>query len=159
MSEWRTIVNDNLVLGQDDGLYDVTTVDTFNPFGSFAIAKFEDLEGGLFDVFERGTKFEVEYNSLNSDGFESIFIGYVVQVPSVASAGSEELTVKAFTFDQFLRGNQVTTDLVGSTISDALETVIDNDVPAVDFVADQIEVVDDKELTEVDTHRARHHQQ
>jgi len=148
MSEWRVVVNDEETLTQDDGLYDVLVVDTFNPFGSFAEAMFDDLEGTLFDKFTRGTKVELLYEAERTDGFESAFVGYVVQTPEGEANGADQLKVKAFTFDQFLRGGQVSTDLTGSLISDALETVITEDVPAVEFLSSQIEVVDDKELTE-----------
>ncbi len=148
MSEWRVVVNDEETLTQDDGLYDVLVVDTFNPFGSFGEAMLDDTGGELFDKFTRGTKVELVYEAERTDGFESAFVGYVVQTPEGEANGADQLKVKAFTFDQFLRGGQVSADLSGSLISDALETVITEDVPAVEFVASQIDVVDDKELTE-----------
>jgi hypothetical protein len=148
MSNWQVIVNDDTTLTDADGLYDVLTVNTFNPFGDFAKAFFDDLEGSLFDTFTRGTKVEFQYENDNTSGFETDFIGYVVSTPERESAGAERLEVEAYSFDQFLRGNTVSTDLTGSLISDALETVITEDVPPVSFDATQVDVVDDQELTE-----------
>ena len=44
MSEWQIVVNDGEeTLDESDGLYDARTVDTFNPFGDYATAWFDDL--------------------------------------------------------------------------------------------------------------------
>ena len=62
MSEWQIVVNDGEeILDESDGLYDARTVDTFNPIGDYATAWFDDIEGELFEIFNRGTKVEFEY--------------------------------------------------------------------------------------------------
>jgi len=148
MSEWRIIVNDGeQTLTNSDGLFDVETVKTFNPFGDYARAKFDDLEGELFDIFQRGTKVEFEYNADYTTGFVQDFVGFVVSGLENESAGAEELEIEAYTFDQFLRGDEVSTDLTGLKISDALQTVITTDIPPVEYDSTLVSVVDDVELT------------
>ncbi|AFH22271.1 hypothetical protein OSG_eHP20_00180 [environmental Halophage eHP-20] len=186
MTEWRVIVNDNQrTLTDTDGLFDVETTKTFNPFGDFARAWFDDLEGELFDLFSRGTKVEFEYaptftdpgdlvvqagdtrtiasgesetysdvlveGDLDVEGdltvarqadFERDFVGFVVNDFETDADGAEELEIEAYTFDQFLRGNEVSTNLSGLRVFEALETVVKNDIPPVSWNASNVEVAD-----------------
>lgn len=149
MTDWRVEVNDGAeVLTNDDGLYDVEVVDTFNPFGDYATAFFDDLAGNLFDKFQRGTKVVFQYSN---DGFTTVndrFIGYVVNDLPRDSDGAEQLEVEAYSFDQFLRGDEVTNDQTGNTIFEALEDVIKTDVPPVEWDASLVDVENNQELTE-----------
>jgi len=149
MTDWRVEVNDGEeVLTNDDGLYDVEIVDTFNPFGDYATAFFDDLAGNLFDKFQRGTKVVFQYSN---DGFSTVndrFIGYVVNDLPRDSDGAEQLEVEAYSFDQFLRGDEVTNDQTGNTIFEALEDVIKTDVPPVEWDASLVDVEENQELTE-----------
>jgi len=149
MTDWRIEVNDGAeVLTNDDGLYDVEIVDTFNPFGDFATAFFDDLGGALFDKFQRGTKVVFQYSN---DGFQTVndrFVGYVVNDLPRDSDGAEQLEVEAYSFDQFLRGDEVTNDQTGNTIFEALEDVIKTDVPPVEWDASLVDVENNQELTE-----------
>ena len=185
MTEWRVIVNDTeRILTDTDGLFDVETTKTFNPFGDFARAWFDDLEGELFDLFSRGTKVEFEYapsfsagdlvvqagdtrtiasgesetysdvlveGDLDVEGeltvarqadFERDFVGFVVNDFETDADGAEELEIEAYTFDQFLRGNEVSTNLSGLRVFEALETVVKNDIPPVSWNASNVEVAD-----------------
>jgi hypothetical protein len=147
MTVWRVDVNNGSnVLTESDGLYDVVTTDTFNPFGDFAKAFFDDQEGQLFDIFERGSKVVFEYSTDGGSTFNTDFVGFVVNSLEPESDGAEQLEIEAYRFDQFLRGDTVSTDLSGQTISSAIETVIKNDVPPVDFNASLVSVEDDFEL-------------
>jgi hypothetical protein len=187
MSEWRVVVNNGQeTLREADGLYDVITVDTFNPFGDFAKAFFDDQGGQLFDIFERGTQVELEYatdasntlkvNTNNTktipsgttetfnqvivegdltvegdmiveeNDWERDFVGFVVNSPEPEADGANQLEIEAYRFDQFLRGDTVSSDLSGQNISSAIETVIKNDVPPVDYNASLVDVEDDFEL-------------
>jgi len=149
MTDWRVEVNDGAeVLTNDDGLYDVEIVDTFNPFGDYATAFFDDLAGNLFNKFQRGTKVVFQYSN---DGFNTVndrFIGYVVNDLPRDSDGAEQLEVEAYSFDQFLRGDEVTNDQTGNTILEALKDVIQTDVPPVKWDASLVDVENNQELTE-----------
>lgn len=149
MTDWRVEVNDGAeVLTNDDGLYDVEVVDTFNPFGDYAVAYFDDLAGTLFNKFQRGTKVVYQYSN---DGFTTVndrFIGYVVNDLPRDSDGAEQLEVEAYSFDQFLRGDEVSNDQTGNTIFEALEDVIKTDVPPVEWDATLVDVEENQELTE-----------
>ncbi|AFH21457.1 hypothetical protein OSG_eHP1_00135 [environmental Halophage eHP-1] len=74
------------------------------------------------------------------------FDGYVVETRETEQSGADVLEVEAYTFDQFLRRNTVSTDQTGNTIAEALESIVKNDTP-VSYVASNIEVVNDQELT------------
>jgi hypothetical protein len=149
MTEWRVNVNDGQrLLTEADGLYDVITVDAFNPFGDYAKAFFDDLEGELFELFSRGTKVTFEFSTDGGATYSTDFVGFVVNDFESEADGAEQLEVEAYTFDQFLRGDEVSSDLTGQTISSALETVIKNDVPPVDWDASLVSVEDDVELTQ-----------
>ena len=149
MTEWIIEVNDGQeVLGRDDGLYDVVVSDTFNPFGNYAKGFFDDVGGELFDIFRRGTKVSFQYSNENTNGFEQRFVGYVVNDLAQEADGAEQVEVEAYTFDQFLRGDEVSNDQTGNTIFEALEDVITTDVPPVSWDASLVEVVDNVELTQ-----------
>jgi len=149
MTEWRVDVNDGQrILTESDGLYDVVTVDAFNPFGDYAKAFFDDLEGELFDLFSRGTKVTFEFSTDGGATYSTDFVGFVVNDFESEADGAEQLEVESYTFDQFLRGDEVSADLTGQTISSALETVIKNDVPPVEWDASLVSVEDDVELTQ-----------
>jgi len=149
MSEWVIEVNDGQeVLGRDDGLYDVVVSDTFNPFGNFAKGFFDDLEGQLFDLFQRGTKVSFQYSNENTNGFVQRFVGYVVNDLEQEADGAEQLEIEAHTFDQFLRGSEVSNDQTGNTVLQALQDVITTDVPPVTWNSNLVTVVDNVELTQ-----------
>lgn len=74
------------------------------------------------------------------------FTGYVVEARETEQSGADALEVEAYTFDQFLRRNTVSTDQTGNTIAEALESIVTNDTP-VSYVASNIEVVNEQELT------------
>jgi len=52
MTQWLLEVNGSF----ETGLYDVTAVDTANPFGNYAVAKIDDQTGDKFDTYTRGTR-------------------------------------------------------------------------------------------------------
>lgn len=148
MSEWQIVVNDGEeTLDESDGLYDARTVDTFNPFGDYATAWFDDIEGELFEIFNRGTKVSFQYDDDTTNGFVQDFVGFVVNDFENEADGAEQLEVEAYTFDQFLRGDEISNSQEGKLISEALEDVITTDVPPVDWDASLVDVEDDIELT------------
>jgi len=126
----------------------VVVSDTFNPFGNFAKGFFDDLEGQLFDLFQRGTKVSFQYSNDNTSGFVQRFVGYVVNDLEQEADGAEQLEIEAHTFDQFLRGDEVTNDQTGNTIFEALEDVITTDIPPVSWDASLVEVQNNIELTQ-----------
>ena len=140
-------ITPRVVLNESDGLYDARTVDTFNPFGDYATAWFDDLEGELFEIFNRGTKVSFEYDDDTTNGFVQDFVGFVVNDFENEADGAEQLEVEAYTFDQFLRGDEVSNSQEGKLISEALEDVIKTDVPPIDWDASLVDVEDDIELT------------
>ena len=135
------------LLDNSDGLYDVRTVKTFNPFGDYATAWFDDLEGELFEIFNRGTKVSFQYDDDTTNGFVQDFVGFVVNDFENEADGAEQLEVEAYTFDQFLRGDEISNSQEGKLISEALEDVIKTDVPPIDWDASLVDVEDDIELT------------
>jgi hypothetical protein len=149
MSEWVIEVNDGEeVLGRDDGLYDVVVSDTFNPFGNYAKGFFDDVGGELFDIFQRGVKVSFQYSNENTNGFEQRFVGYAVNDLAKEADGAEQVEVEAYTFDQFLRGDEVSNDQTGNTIFEALEDVITTDIPPVSWDPSLVEVQNNIELTQ-----------
>jgi hypothetical protein len=201
MTEWAVAVNDGQeYLTQSNGLYDAVTVDAFNPFGDYAKAFFDDLDGELFDLFSRGTKVEWAYveegdnindvakfvtieqgeTRLIDDGESEIhkettvegeltiegeltvtdtlfynnadptvdFIGFAVNDFEQEADGAEQLELEAYTFDQFLRGDEVSNDQTGNLLSEALEDVIKNDVPPIEWDASLVSIEDDVVLTQ-----------
>ena len=149
MSTWNINVNDGQrIITEDDGLYDVEVADTLNPFGSYAKAFIDDLDGEIFELLRRGAKVEFQYEDFYTTGFESRFVGFTVNELLNDADGAEQLEVEAYTFDQFLRGDEVSNDQSGKTIFEALEDVITTDVPPVDWEPNNVEVVDNVELTQ-----------
>jgi len=102
----------------------------------------------LFDLFQRGAKVSFQYSNDNTNGFVQRFVGYLVNDLEQEADGAEQLEIEAHTFDQFLRGDEVTNDQTGNTIFEALEDVITTDVPPVSWDVSLVEVVDNIELTE-----------
>lgn len=74
------------------------------------------------------------------------FTGYVVEPRESEQSGADVLEVEAYSFDQFLRRNTVSEDQTGNLISEALQSIAENDTP-VTYNAANIEVGDDQELT------------
>jgi hypothetical protein len=149
MTEWRVNVNDGeFLLTETEGLYDVIVSDTFNPFGNYAKAFVDDLNARTFDAVRRGTKVAFEYDNSNTTGFTQRFVGFVVNDLAQEADGAEQVEIEAYSFDQFLRGNEVSNDQSGKDISTALEDVIKTDVAAVSWDAVRVSVVDDQELTQ-----------
>ena len=149
MSDWIINVNDGQeVITRDDGLYDVTVADSLNPFGSYAKAFIDDLDGGFFDLLSRGAKVEFQYSADYTSGFETRFVGFTVNELLNDADGAEQLEAEAYSFDQFLRGDEVSNDQTGHTIFEALEDVLTTDVPPVEWEPANVEVVDNVELTQ-----------
>jgi hypothetical protein len=140
--EWQLTVDGDI----EQNLYDVEVVDTASTFGDYAVCKIDDTEGTKFDDFARGTRIELAVSQTGGISFENRFTGYVVERREIEDSGADALEIEAYTFDQFLRRNKVSTDLTGLSIQDALESIITNDTP-IDFVAANVTVGDEQELT------------
>jgi hypothetical protein len=74
------------------------------------------------------------------------FTGYVVESREREEQGADVLEVDAYSFDQFLRRDQVNQDLSGQRISDALESIITDETP-VAWNAVKVDVGDDQPVT------------
>jgi len=143
MVEW-TLTRDETE--PEDNLYDVQYVDSANTFGDYLIAKIDDINGTKFDQYPRGTRVDASVTPTDSTTSIDKFSGYVVERREVDQGGADALEIEAYTFDQFLRNNTVSTDLSGQTIDTALQTIVENDTP-VSFNASKITVGDNQELT------------
>jgi len=143
MVEW-TLTRDQSVV--EENLYDIQYVDSANTFGDYLIAKIDDINGTKFDEYPRGTRVDASVTPTDSTTAIDKFSGYVVERREVDQGGADALEIEAYTFDQFLRNNTVSTDLSGQTIDTALQTIVENDTP-VSFDANKITVGDNQELT------------
>jgi len=140
----------------EDAVFDVAPlVDTANPFGDFCVIKIDDRNGQKFEEYDRGTKIDVDIiedegtdvSNLRISTTETVSTtGGVTDTYGGTVTNHDTLEVEAYSFDQFLRRNTVSTDLTGKTIPEALESIVDNDSP-VTFNSAKVEVVDDQELT------------
>jgi len=180
MVTWSAFRNNSEV----NGLYDVESVQSANPFGDYAILKFDDFDGTKFDNFKFGdeikTEVEPEENPeltissgntfsnsgsitisgtvLNSGTFSnqgtvlnqadelSNFLGFAADINTIEQNGADKLEINAYSFDQFLRRNDVSNDQSGKTISNALEDIIKTDTP-ITWNASNVDVQDDRQIT------------
>ena len=129
---------------KEQDLINVEYIDSANPFGDYVICQIEDNQGQKFDKFEYATEIEV---AVTPDGGTQLskFTGFVVERRENDQQGQDVLEVEAYSFDQFLRQNDVSNDQSGKLISDAIEDIIKTDTP-VSFNANKVSVVDDFDI-------------
>ncbi|UXF50023.1 hypothetical protein 7865G3B6_9 [Haloquadratum phage sp.] len=129
---------------KEQDLINVEYIDSANPFGDYVICQIEDNQGQKFDKFEYATEIEV---TVTPEGKTQLskFTGFVVERRENDQQGQDVLEVEAYSFDQFLRQNDVSNDQSGKLISDAIEDIIKTDTP-VSFNSSKVEVVDDSKL-------------
>jgi len=142
-NQWR-ILRDGTT--EEPDLFDVEVVDTFNPFGNYAIAYIDDQEGDKFSDYNRGTRVDFEYSTNGGISYNQRFTGYVVEAREQDKQGADSLEVECYSFDQFLRQNTVSNDQSGKTRLNALEDIVKEDTP-VTWNASNVDVVDNSELT------------
>jgi len=140
MATWR-LFNDGV---EESSLINVQYIDSANPFGDYVICQIEDTLGFKFDQFSYATEIEV---TVTPEGGNEItkFTGFVVERRENDQQGQDVLEVEAYSFDQFLRQNDVSNDQSGKLISDAIQDIVQTDTP-VSFNAAKVNVVDDFEL-------------
>jgi len=120
-------------------LIHIQYIDSVNPFGDYIIAQIEDNLGQKFDEFPFGTGIRV--NVEDEDGnFIQKFRGFVVERRERDQQGQDVLEVEAYSFDQFLRQNDVSNDQSGKLISEAIKDIVQTDTP-VDFVQANMMVI------------------
>ncbi|UXF49978.1 hypothetical protein 7841G3A7_26 [Haloquadratum phage sp.] len=129
---------------KEQDLINVEYIDSANPFGDYVICQIEDNQGQKFDKFEYATEIEV---TVTPEGKTQLskFTGFVVERRENDQQGQDVLEVEAYSFDQFLRQNDVSNDQSGKLISDAIEDIIKTDTP-VSFNANKVSVVDDFDI-------------
>jgi hypothetical protein len=140
---WRVIESEENVV---DNVYDIEVVDTANPFGSYAVVYADDDDGVLFDTFNRGTRIDISYSINAGITFEDRFTGYVVETREYDDAGADAVEIEAYTFDQFLRRNNVSEDQSGKTITQALSNIIQNDTP-IEYDSARVDVQENTDLS------------
>jgi len=140
MTDW-TITRDGTT---ETNLFDVQLTDTLNPFGDELVFRADDIQGDKFDQYSRGTEIDA---TVTPDGgsANNKFSGYVVETREREQQGADVLEATAYTFDQFLRRDQVSTDVSGQSIESALESIITADTP-VSWNALKVGVGDNKEV-------------
>ncbi|UXF49848.1 hypothetical protein 7841G1D8_19 [Haloquadratum phage sp.] len=129
---------------KEQDLINVQYIDSANPFGDYVILQIEDNLGQKFEQFPYATEIEV---TVTPEGGAQIskFTGFVVERRENDQQGQDVLEVEAYSFDQFLRQNDVSNDQSGKLISDAIQDIVQTDTP-VSFNAAKVNVVDDFEL-------------
>jgi len=129
---------------KEQDLINVQYIDSANPFGDYVILQIEDNLGQKFDKFPYATEIEV---TVTPEGGSQIskFTGFVVERRENDQQGQDVLEVEAYSFDQFLRQNDVSNDQSGKLISDAIQDIVQTDTP-VSFNAAKVNVVDDFEI-------------
>jgi len=137
MAEWFLLRD--LTLEQD--LINIQYVDSANPFGDYIIAQIEDNLGQKFDEYPFGKSIQVFVEDDDGNQFAK-FEGFVVERREGDQQGQDVLEVEAYSFDQFLRQNDVSNDQSGKLISDAIKDIIQTDTP-VSFNQNKIDVFDD----------------
>lgn len=144
MPEYRVTRDESEVASN---VFDVETVETTNPFGNYAVVKVYDFEGAEYDNYPFGTRIDVDVDTNDNGTFDHAeFTGFVVDRREVEQDGADKLEVEAYTFDQFLRKNDVSNDLSGLSIEAALESIVTNDTP-VSWNANKVNIGDPHELT------------
>jgi len=125
-------------------LINIQYIDSANPFGDYIIAQIEDNLGNKFDEFPYATEVRV-FLSLEDGSFINKFKGFVVERRENDQQGQDVLEIEAYSFDQFLRQNDVSNDQSGKLVSEAIEDIVKTDTP-VPFNSSEVNVVDDFEL-------------
>jgi hypothetical protein len=124
-------------------LINIQYIDSANPFGDYIVAQIEDNLGQTFDKYPFGTKIQVD---TDDDGDRTVqFLGFVVERRESDQQGQDVLEVEAYSFDQFLRQNDVSNDQSGKLISDAIQDIVQTDTP-VSYNPSKVNVIDDFEL-------------
>jgi len=142
MVEWVLVNGSNNE--QVNELINVQYIDSANPFGDYIIAQIEDNLGNKFDEFPYATEVRV-FLILEDGSFVNKFQGFVVERRESDQQGQDVLEIEAYSFDQFLRQNDVSNDQSGKLISEAIEDIVKTDTP-VSFDSSEVNVVDDFEL-------------
>jgi len=143
MTEW-TLTRDQTAT--EENLFDVQYVDSANTFGDFLVAKVDDVNGTKFEQYPRGTRVDASVTPTDSTTSIDKFSGYVVERREINDSGADALEIEAYTFDQFLRRNKVSSNLSGQSIQSALETIITNDTP-VAFNSGKVTVASEQTLS------------
>lgn len=125
-------------------LYDVYTKRAFNRFANEAKAWIDDPDGDLDETFEFGTKVQLEVDTTASSGFSRNFAGYVAGAPT---KDDQRLEIDILSFDAFLRERTVNRGYEDRTISYILEDLVTDLTPVEWASGDNVDVVDDVEIT------------
>ncbi len=124
-------------------LINIQYIDSANPFGDYVVAQIEDNLGQTFEKYPFGTKIQVD---TDDDGDRTVqFLGFVVERRESDQQGQDVLEVEAYSFDQFLRQNDVSNDQSGKLISDAIQDIVQTDTP-VSYNPSKVNIIDDFEL-------------
>lgn len=138
--EWRVRrVSDSATVS---GVTDVKVVDTLNRFGRHAKAWIDDFDGTKWGDFRRGTALEFDVSTDGGSTFSRRFAGFVVERREADRGGADELEVEVYSYDHFLRRNNVTRSFTGQTISSILKEVVEDFTP-VTWNASNVTVVND----------------
>lgn len=185
MTRWN-LFQDGVSGTREPDLIDITTVESANPFGDYAVARIDDAEGSNYAEYTFGTRIDASVESpplpdlaiapgetvttqagstdkygatiSNAGTYSNAgtvtnvrdeqvdFSGFVVERRENDESGSDVLEVEAYSFDQFLRRNDVSLDQSGNLVSEAIERIIRDDTP-VTYDPALIDVQNDVQLT------------
>ena len=130
----------------EPGLFDLEYVDAANRFARHATAWIDDDSRDAWDDYPRGTGVEIEISPPGSETFGREFAGFVMEREDRDHNGADVLELTIYSFDHFLRRQQVNRDFSGETITNALEEIVVDFTP-VAWEPANVDVVNDDTLS------------
>jgi hypothetical protein len=145
MSERRVLVGQSETV--EPNLIDVQTNQRENPYPDTATVTISDAAGTRREVYTQGKLVAIEGREFNtSDSWQRQITGIVAEAREREEQGADILEVEVHDVDTLVRGNAVTEDLSGQSISAALEQIIKDETPAT-WNAANVEVEEDNNVT------------
>lgn len=127
-------------------LFDAEYTDARNRFARHALAWIDDDSRSAWSDYPRGTAVEIEVSPPGESDYSTAFAGFVIERTDEDRNGRDVLELEIYSFDHFLRREQVNRDFGDDTISQALEDIVTDFTP-VEWVAGNVDVVNDEVLT------------
>lgn len=145
--EWR-LLRPNAGDAVEPNLFDLEVTDAVNRFGRSAVAYVDDVEGtDAWANYPRGTAVELEYSTDGGSTFTRRFAGWVAERRRANQSGAEVLEIEIYSYDHFLRRNQVTRTFSSKAISTILEDIIKDFTPVSWASGNNVTVVNDETIT------------
>lgn len=124
--------------GDDPSTQNIRSIDTLT------VNSGETISGATW--YNEGEVLNAGTVQSTTEKIERRFAGMVVEPREVERNGADVVEVEVYSFDYFLRQNTIERDFSGELFSTALQEIIEDFTP-VKWVADNVDVVNDDELT------------